>query len=756
MLTDIDPDKSTSKYLEKTFSEGSYLEFMKNKLPWIRTGSIRHGNDNISFSAVISSAIYTSKFSNDQMVDHSPRSEPLLFTVSVNHTLKIWSLQKGTLLHAVDLLNEPLLASNSTIKTLLDPSPSQLLHLVDTSLQDDHMFYLVSFSSATTGKFKFWAAICGEYGGFENLIDLYPTHEFRADPPTVNSVWIISEFRITVASTNDPTLFNLWVLWKSNTTFRVQNLQFRINNVPWFWDKWTTATPDSLHMHPGRTPSEVTSEALTDYWIDWIFFPGRFTDEVLRTALKIHEGAYADRVDDGTDSVQTKVARSIPSMVELKKKPDGSPDYDTYTYEVGLQWIRYCRLCTELDKQRSEALSLVADPVSGFVWTVNADGITALREATESEVLAHNYGTHAANLGLLSERSPKKLGAGGLQGNELSDALLLVQAASDLKIDLSDRAYDNCSYRLQREVLEDALYSFEDRMWSLYSNCLEGEVSSSAYDKIENAFESMTDPQAAFLSILSSLFHSDNHTGQMKLTIFGGSVLVAGSQEVIEINHNLLFNLAFLLVLITVPEDSRPRIAEPEQLYNQLLDYVREYEILSWISRTPLSIPDRRLSAEEELARGLAGLRMDPATTAAATKQKGSVLSLLLGEHYGPLPPGPERDGSLAVSMCVRQFLAGLELAGRGNGVVEIASKLLGIDAVGTAVEFSRFLPSTSWGGYVKARIQLKDGRVEVAASGFKKAGYGLCMLSTSIHELVRSGVLTKYSYRECCTFLCG
>lgn len=484
-------------------------------------------------------------------------------------------------------------------------------------------------------------------------------------------------------------------------------------------------------MHSGRTPSEVTSEALTDYWIDWIFFPGRFTDEVLRTALKIHEGAYADRVDDGTDSIQTKVARSIPSMVELKKKLDGSPDYETYTYEVGLQWLRYCRLCTELDKQRSEALSLVADPVSGFVWTINADGITALREATESEVLAHNYGTHAGNLALLSERSPKRLGA-GLQGNELSDALLLVQAASDLKADLSDRAFDNCRYRLQREVLEDAMYSFEDRMWSLYSNCLEGEVSGFAYEKIENAFEGMIDPQAAFLSILSSLFHSDTHMGQTKLTMFGGGVLVAGSQEVIEINHNLLFNLVFLLVLITVPEDSRPRISGPEQLYNQLLDYVREYEILSWVSRTPLSIPDRRLSAEEELAKGLAGLRMDPTTTPATTRQKGSVLSLLLGEHYGPPPPGPGRNGNLAVSVCVRQFLAGLELAGRGNGVVEVASKLLGIEAVGTAVEFSRFLPSTSWGGYVKARIQLKDGRVEAAASGFRKAGYGLCMLPSS------------------------
>lgn len=593
------------------------------------------------------------------------------------------------------------------------------------------MFYLASFSSATTGKFKFWVALRDTEGQFENLVDLYPSYEFCADPPTANSVWIISEFRITPVSANDPALFNLWVLWKSNTTFRVQNLQFNMTDIPPSWGKWTTATPDSLHVHSGRTPSEVTSEDLTDYWLDWIFFPGRFTDEVLRTALRVHENAYADHLDDGLDSVQTKVARSIPGMVELKKNPDGSPNYNSYTYEVGLQWLRYCRLCTELDKQRSEALSLVADPVSGFVWTVNADGITALREATESEILVHNYGTHAGNLALLSERSPKRLGA-ALEGVMLSDALLLVQAASDLKNDLTDRAYDNCRYRLQREVLEDAMYSFEDRMWSLYSNCIEGALSDFAFEKIENALEAMSDPRAAFLSIIDSLFHSNTHSGQTKLTMFGGSVLIAGSQEVVTINYNLLFNLVFLLVLVAVPEDSRPRIAQPEQLYARLLDYVREYEILSWVSRTPLSIPDRRLSAEEELAKGLAGLRMDPGAIAVTARRKGSVLSLLLGENYGPPPPGPGRSGSLAVSVCVRQFLAGLELAGgTGNGIVEVASRLLGIEAVGAAVEFSRFLPTTAWGRYVKGRIQLKDGSLEAAALGFRKAVYGLCMFSS-------------------------
>ncbi|KAH8148666.1 uncharacterized protein LAJ45_07377 [Morchella importuna] len=737
-----EPDTSISKYFEKTFSEGSYLSLLKSKMPFLgRTGHLRYGNDSVSFSAVISSAVYTPRQSHDSMmIDSHQEANALLFTVSVNHTLKIWALNKGHLLHAVDLLNEEPPTSNHTIKTLLDPAPSQLLTIIDVSLQDDHMCYLVSFSSATTGKFKFWAVLRDEYGQFEGLADLYPTSEFCADPPTANSVWIISEFRITAASPTDPSLFNLWVLWKSNTTFKVQNLQFKMEAIPMYWNKWTSATPDSLHVSPGRTPSEVTSEDITDYWIDWLFFPGRFTDHVLRTALAVYEDYYSVPAnnDDENDPIKARVAKLIPAQVELQKMVDGSPDYDKYRHELGLQWIRYCRLCTELDKQRSEALSLVADPVSGFVWTVNADGITALRECTESEVILHNYGTHAGNLQLLSERTPKRLGA-SLQGEELSDVLRLIQAATDLKYDLMDRAYDNCVWRLQKEVLEDALFSYGDRMDSLYHNCIADELSPSTIDKIENAFAAMNDPQNAFSSILSSLFHSDTYTGTTKLTTFGGTVLVTGSQEVINVNHNLLFSLVFLLVLISVPEESPIRIAEPQRLFTQLLDYVREYEVLDWVSRTPLLIPDKRLSTEEELSKGLAKLNIEPEITATMKKRRASVLQWLLGENYGPPALGLGRGGNLALSECVRQFLTTLELGTHGNGFSTISSALLAIDAVGTAVEFIKYLPSTCWGNYVAGRIHLRDGNVEAAALGFRRSACGLAKANPTYYSAVKS-----------------
>jgi nuclear pore complex protein Nup160 len=282
---------------------------------------------------------------------------------------------------------------------------------------------------------------------------------------------------------------------------------------------------------------------------------------------------------------------------------------------------------------------------------------------------------------------------------------------------------------LQRELLEDAVYSYEDRMWSLYSNCLEGELSDDDSDKVYDAIEAMNDPQTAFYSILSSLFQSEGHGGAAKSTAFGGKVLIAGSREVIHINHDLLFGLIFVLLLIVAPEDERPKIPDLEKLYLQLLNYMREYEVLNWMARTPLSVPDFRLSVDEELTMGLASLKVttsDP--TSVPKKKKGSALQLMLPENSAPPSHRRGMGGTLALSLCITQYLASLELANHGNGFADVASALLNNNATGVAMQFQKYIPTTSWGFYVKGRIQLKDRNQDAASMTFRKAAYGLCM----------------------------
>jgi nuclear pore complex protein Nup160 len=710
-------------YSEKTFSDSGYFGFLKNKMPWVGSATIPYGHSSITHTTVVSAVAY-------RPAADKPSAQSLLFTVSVDHSLKVWSLEDGHLLRATDLLNEPP-ATSAKMKTWLDPSPAHLLTIIDRSFQPDHSFYLVSFSSAATGKFKFWAASHytdddGQSGAqFKNLIDLYPEDTFNAKPPSTTAPWIISEFRITPVPSQSETTFDLWVLWKSDTNFQVQNVRFDITDVKGTWGNWTTATSDTLHPPKPATIAQ-TSEDVSEHWLQWILYPGRFPDTVLESAQCIYEANYNYSTPPSGASPEplpVKLTKTVSAAVQVSPA-----DVEKYCRELSNQWDRFSRLCVELDKQRREALSLVSDPSSGFVWTVNVDGITALRECTETEVIWHNFPMHKPNIETLSERTPKRLGA-GLKANEFSDAMMLVSAANELKASLEDSALDACVMRLQQEVVKDPLHSVSDSMWAFYERCLEQEVPEEAHEKIEDLFNSMDNPEMAYNSLMASLYHQqDSHIGSSRLTSFGAKVLVGGSQEVIHVNYELLWQLALLLVYLASADDTREfsRISNPEGLYHRLLGYLKEYEVLSWMARTSTQLT--RDAADDDISLALTDLRVSGETTIARQSKRGSALQLLLPNSFGPSLPGPGKMSVVSLSLCIRKFLATLDLYDRGNGVTNVALALLNVNATGPATDFAKFLPSTAWGSYVKARIQLKARSYAMASSNFNKAAYGMCM----------------------------
>jgi nuclear pore complex protein Nup160 len=726
-------DPSITSYAEKTFSDSSYFGFIKNKMPWVGSGTVQYGQSTVTHTTVVSAIAHNPSPRPGKSPNHDrPTTDPLLFTVSVDHSLKVWSLKRESLLRVTDLFNEPQSAAVK-MKTWLDPSPSHLLTIIDDSFQEDHSFYLVSFSSASTGKFKFWAATHYENGQFKDLVDLYPNDMFEARPPGATAPWIISEFRVTSVTSENPSVYDLWVLWKSDTNFQIQNVRFDIKDVKSWWDQWTTATSDTVHILPRRMVSRESSENVADHWMDWVFYPGRFPETVLESALLIYANNFLMRLPPGspTETLQAKVARVVSSAVETHKDSMGSLDFEKYRNEIDLQWDRFSRLCMELDKERREALSLVSDPVSGLVWTVNVDGITALRGCTETEAMWHNFSTPDRNLEMLSSRMSKRLGA-GLCDKGLSDAMLLIYAANELNESLSEITLNKCIAHLQEEVVKDEMLSISDLMWALYENCLDQEVPSDTYDKIESLFQSIKDPQIAFQSVMSSLFHAEIHAGSTRLTSFGVKVLVGGTQEVIHVNHELVFQLVFLLIYVTFAEDNQTfRISQPEELYHQLVNYFREYEILSWMAQNSASLPAPPQSSDDEISSALVDLRVSGENSSIG--KMGSVLQLVLKDNFGPPLPSSGRPGSVSISACIRQFLAGLELSDNGDGVTNVVQALLGAGSAESATSFSKFLPSTFWGTYMAARILLTAHQYAAAVSRFNNAAYGMCKFYLSL-----------------------
>lgn len=721
----LNPDATEAVYHEKKFSDTGVLSIFKNKLPWVTSGTSRYKDTNVSHSTVISTAFFASgnpygasDEDNVMMGYTAPeRSHTLLFTVSVNHTLKIWSYERQQLLHASDLMNQPPIDSN--IKTLLHPAPAQLLAIISNTFQRNHLFYLVTYSPASTGTFKFWTGHGDAEGRFTHLEDMYKDHIFDAMPPTASSIWIISDFRITPVSKSEPGIQNMWILWKSNTSFKIQNLRFHIETIPEVWNQWASSTTDSLHTFTGKVPSTPTFGNITERWMEWIFYPERFPESVVESALEIYEQHFSRALNIRTSktmTLQARVGKIVASAVELQRTKDGHVNLEKYKHEVGLQWDRFVRLCVELDRQRGEALSLVADPSTDYIWAVNADGLTALRECTETEMMVHNLAAPKELYRLLSDGTPSDLGT-GLTVSELSEAILLMRAAADLMSNLQPEDMEQCIVALQEETLQDPMVSVNDRMWNLHERCITGKVPRHILDKIDNTIAMLERPDQIIQAILSSIFSPKREPIFSKLTEFGSRVMVKGAQEVININYTILFNLAFLVTIATFPNDGQEKgILNGEEMYHQLITYLKEYDMLRWMAQKSISIQDHP-TPEDALTATLSGLRVSDTPDADAIVKSGSVLQLVL-------PDGLPLAAS-SVSITIRNFLASLELT-HERGVLDVVSALIKADAIGLASEFQKFLPNTPWGCYLKGRVDIKNGDHEKACVLFKRAAAGL------------------------------
>lgn len=688
------------------------------------SGTSRYKDTNVSHSTVISTEFFHPQTIYEPEQDGMPSgyisqemNNTLLFTVSVNHTLKVWSYERQQLLHASDLVNQ--LPTDSNIKTLLHPTPARLLVVISSTLNRSHLFYLVTFSPVSTGTFKFWIGHGDATGRFTHLEDIFKDHTFDAMPPTASSVWIISDFRVTPVSEAALGTHNLWILWKSNTSFKIQNLQFNMETLPETWSQWVTSTTDSLHSVPGKSPLTPSYGDATERWMEWIFYPERFPASVIEAALGIYEQHFSRAQNIRTSksmTLQARVGKIVASAVEIQRSKDGNVNLDKYRHDVGLQWDRFVRLCVELDRQRGEALSLVADCKMDYIWTVNADGLTALRECTEAEMIVHNQTAPKEIYQLLTDRTPSFFGA-GMSANELAEAILLIRAASDLMGSLQLEEVEQCIIALQEETLQDPMISLNDRMWSLFERCITGRVPRHALGKIDNAIAMIVSPEHTIRSILSSIFCPKRESGPLRLTEFGTRVLLKGTQEIVNINNTILLNLAFLVIIATSSNDApETGISNGEELFFQIMNCFKEYEILKWMTRKSIPIQEHA-TAEDVLTATLSGLRVSDILDTETIVKSGSVLQLVFSDSI------PTAD--LSYSLTIRNLISTLNLSSE-QGVLNVASALLRTEAVLLAMEFQKFLPNTYWGCYLKGRIYMKNGDYEKAAISFKKSAAGL------------------------------
>jgi len=592
------------------------------------------------------------------------------------------------------------------------------------------MFYLLTYSPANGGMFKLWAATDDKTASYTRLVDLYPDDILQVQPPSLNGLWVITDFTLSSTSKDKPNEYSLWLLWKSNTSFKLQNLVFSLEKMTETFTGWMNAAPEVITSVKARTPTTATMDDVVSYWSEWIFQAGRFSDSVIETALRLYLKNYTDNEQEVSENgpLYKRVHGAIELVLDKRSRmidEDEVLEDDLYKRDAEVQWSQFYRLCTEFDKQRLEALSLCVDPASGVAYVANADAVTILREGTDAEILSGNLGVANANaITSLQMRSNDRI-KDVLAGDLCADVTRLLQSAAALKQALREPVFDDCVAALQDEVLKPPTASVADRIDALFDRCFEGQIPATLHQNLLDAFQQFDNLEKAFEALISSLTNWEKPSGQSKLTTFGEKLLLKGSQEMIHVNYTLLFDMILLLVYLYATVELND-FNTMDRIFSKILQLLREHEVLAWLSKN--SWPTSKLDeeGEKQIRQSLARLRNSDAKSIPQV-HNSPVLQILLDENSGPPPLAPGL-GARTLTSTIRRFLSGVEMGNYDDAVTHIASRLLRMNVGKLASDFSPYLPITHWGCYMKARIALVNDQPHDAASYFRRVAYGVCM----------------------------
>jgi nuclear pore complex protein Nup160 len=710
-------------------------------VPFQRNPTIRHDKINMELTAAASAAVATL----------GDGETPLLFTICLDHRMRIWDVGTGQILYTGDILNakrDP----QEVGKWTVDPSQTNLIRIIEETAGQ---WLVVTFSPLGAGEFKFWTVKANNQGSI-HVADRFPEDQLIPPSPSTD-VWTLADF--AVADKGDA--MDLWVLWKNNITYRSQRLTMRRkSHRPPFNEEWKGVFVDTT------TPSVENSSSCdpvdaTEKWLDTILHPGRFSKSTLETALVMYEkGLGASKEGSsrgGNKTLAESICTVLGSTTTLDRSSVGGMDYEQFRGTSETQWLRLWRLILEIDKLRGEALSLAVDVDTGMIWVVCAGCVATIRECSSLERVFHNLSSPEKNSAHLAP---------------------LISAGLMFTENFTDSMTQQTRAALQAELYEDATRPDMDQMQTFLDRArfwrqLSEEDCYLVTDTLGADFRMVT--RRLYDDFLDLVAGSDSSEPLCPLTELGRKLVVRTVQETVDLHYKIIFSQLVLLVHmefeIDREEDALHSRFDVGSIYRKLLSALKRLEHIKWMTRTELSVsipkPDRSSSASASTSFSTSlstsfsssiSLNGSPTTTKKGSEEPRILTPLegLLGHLLG-LPDAGEQDlleniTELAVNICAP-----------GSEVELIPSLqqcwLLKIDRPDLALELSPFSDQEPFSTYVQGRVFLALKDFETASSYFKKASIGLGMLSqeTGRHSagllddtewnLLHTGLLSYYTH---------
>ncbi|KAI1180517.1 nucleoporin Nup120/160-domain-containing protein [Nemania sp. FL0916] len=629
-----------------------------------------------------------------------------LFTVCLDHRLRIWNLKSGQVMGAIDLLNtvrEP----NETGKWRLDPTQSNLIRIVGR-VQGKRL--CVTYSPVGSGEFKF-REIESNDSDSVGIHDIHSDTQFIPIPPLGSDVWTLADFK--VVERDGTRHLQMWLLWKNNTAYRVQELTSSVDQLPTSWQTgWRSVYSDATAPSaPLSGPSDPVDT--TERWLQLILSPGRFSQPTLEAALSAYQQAAGDganKIPRSSQSIAESICSTIASISSLTKASSGALDYEQFRASNESQWRKFYRILIEIDKPRGEALALAYEPISDLPWIVCADTISAIRRCSKLEQICYNPNA---------------------RHTEPSDLSSLIITGQNFVEGFSDSMVQICQSVLRAEIFEAASKTDQERIQFFSDKAgfwrqISDEDCAQVTDVLGPNFNIATsDVYQQMLATFNETW-SPRRPTEFPLTELGRRIIVKATEDVAELQWNVCFSQLILLVHMEFefdrPEDALHNRVNIGAIYRSLLRSLSRLQLIRWLASTRLLIPLSKTDLSSSISSASSAL----AKRSSEESKSNTVLEECIGHLLGMtcLTPGH----SLMIGSTITKIITSLCAPDSDIELQPhyIQCALLVRDRADLAMELAPFCKQDPFSVYIQGRVSLALRDYSSAATQFKKAAYGM------------------------------
>ena len=698
------------------FNDPSHASGLSRILPWGQNDKVP-GHSNLSLMTAVS-------------ITSVPQVN-MLITLTINRILKIWSLETMKLIEEHELVSSQ---DNSNLqKILIGPSPMNLLSIPTwkSKYKATSAIYLATYLPLGDGCFKIWQLNLDSLVAGQVLVDLGDDFVVTPQIPDNFSTWLVSDFTLTDYMDTKKGLL-LSVMWKSNTSSAMYQMCLPTNptdEILWY----VSCEPEQVDMH--YITSEIQQEDKTKYYLEKIFGPDGYTQEIIDTALSIYGSHYAlqmysaSQVDTSKQPLLDRVCQTVGTAVSLSYTNDNTLDYPAYNADLSQEWTRFDRLCSELQRQGNEVLALRWDAVLEIFWVVKASFVSVIRPAMPIELCYYNRSSALNNKlsPVIADMLPK------VEPKYIDRVLRLVDSIYIFRRNLSYIHFNDIISNITEDFNPKPHFGTDERMLYLYGILIDHQVSEFPVQELHSSLYALgdVDELLEFLySAISTHLVPAVDTMGSSFTVLGCSTIFKALFEVLTTSR--LFISDILLMLLTTLH-SDIAIHEHGSLYTKFLQLLKAVNaMLDFMHiRSTKSVFDS-VSSKDVHNKSLQSLSL----TSSNPLPKSTLpffQNMMFTEQTGKFNALISKEG---FSKALNQIWAYCNISGRSSAASRLIAQLLSTDHVVQAQEMCHYLNVDSFAAFIRAHVFLKNREGSKARTLFRTASVELAQRRLTAEEM--------------------